>query len=102
MTMLSQWNIKLSTLIILSCVVFLMLLIVVLPDVDLPDAAFHRGTGPTAIHAQATSAPAPVIVAVVMRIPEIAQAYRPFYQAGAFIDSPDPGSRPILLQTFRC
>ncbi len=102
MTMLSQWNIKLSTLIILSCVVFLMLLIVVLPDVDLPDAAFHRGTGPTAIHAQATSAPAPVIVAVVMRIPEIAQAYRPFYQAGAFIDIPDPGSRPILLQTFRC
>ena len=65
--MLSQWNIKLSTLIILSCVVFLMLLIVVLPDVDLPDAAFHRGTGPTAIHAQATSAPAPVTVAAVLR-----------------------------------
>ena len=36
---------------------FLMLLIVVLPDVDLPDTAFHRGTAPIVVHTQATSGP---------------------------------------------
>ncbi len=60
---MSNWNIKLSTLLILSGIVFLMLLIVVLPDVDLPDTAFHRGTAPVVVHAQATAAPAVVIVA---------------------------------------
>ena len=66
---MSQWNIKASTLFILSCVVFLMLLIVVLPDVDLPDTAFHRGTAPEVVHAKATAAPVAVIVATVFNSP---------------------------------
>ena len=55
---MSQWNIKTSTLFILSCLVFIMLLIVVLPDVDLPDTAFHQGTAPLVVHARGTAAPA--------------------------------------------
>jgi hypothetical protein len=100
-TMLAQWNIKPSALFILSCVIFLMLLIVVLPDVDLPDTAFHRNTGPTAIHAQANAAPVVVTVAAVYEFTDTAEAYRPFYQPGALISSPDPNSVPILLRSIR-
>ena len=100
--MLSRWNIKLSTLLILSGVVFLMLLIVVLPDVDLPDTAFHRGTGPIAIHALATAAPTVVTVAAVYRFPVANEGYRPFYRAGDLIKIPAPKTRPILLRTIRC
>ncbi len=99
--MFAQWKIKPWAILLLGCVVFLMLLIVVLPDVDLPDTAFHRGTGPTAIHAQVNSAPLLLVMAAVIS-PPILQAYAPSYQPGALIESPDPGSRPILLQTFRC
>lgn len=98
---MSQWNIKASTLFILSCVVFLMLLIVVLPDVDLPDTAFHRGTAPIVLHAQATAAPAAVTVASVFQLPDAAEAYRPFYEPGALAASPDPNFRPILLRSIR-
>jgi hypothetical protein len=59
---MSRWTIKSSTLLILSFVIAVMLLIVVLPDVDLLDTAFHRDTAPIVIHARATSAP---VVAMV-------------------------------------
>jgi hypothetical protein len=99
--MLSRWNIKASTLFILSFVILVMLLIVVLPDVDLPDTAFHRGTGPTAIHAQATAAPNVVMVAAVTPFPVTTDSYRPFYQLGDLISHPDPNSRPIVLRSIR-
>jgi hypothetical protein len=88
--------------VVLSVVALAMLLIVVIPDdIDLPDTAFHRNTGPTAIHAQATSAPAMVMVAAVYQIPSAPETYPPFYQAGDLISSPDPNSVPILLKTIR-
>ena len=57
---MKRWNISPAALVILGGVVVLMLLIVVLPDIDLPDTAFHRGTAPILVHARATSAPAVV------------------------------------------
>ena len=99
--MLAQWKIRPSALIILSCVVFLMLLIVVLPDVDLPDTAFHRGTGPAAIHALATAPPAMVMVASVCSVSIAAEGQRLCYQPGAPVRSPDPNSVPIVLRSIR-
>jgi len=100
-TMLAQWKIKPSALFILSCMIFLMLLIVVLPDVDLPDTAFHRNTGPTAIHAQANAAPLVVAIADVSEFSGKLDAYQPFYEPGALIGSPDPNFRPIILRSIR-
>ena len=54
---MSRWNVKTSTLILLGSVVFIVLLLVVLPNVDPPDTAFHRGTAPVVVHAQATATP---------------------------------------------
>ena len=97
-----QWNAKASTLFILGSVVVLMLLIVVLPDVDLPDTAFHRGTAPAVVHAQVTSTPAAVTVVAVFHFPDAQESPSPSYQPGELVINPDPNSRPILLRSIRC
>jgi hypothetical protein len=100
--MFTQWNVKPMTLLILGAVVSVVLLLVILPDVDPPDTAFHRGTDPTAIHAQATAAPDQVIVTSPAQPPVIAETFRHFYQPGTLIGTPDPNSGPILLRSLRC
>ncbi len=99
--MLSQWKIKPSALFILSCVVFLMLLIVVLPDVDLPDTAFHRGTDPAAIHALATTAPSVVMVAAAPQSATAVEASLIASQPRVPSSNPDPNSVPIILCSIR-
>lgn len=99
---MANWNIKASTLFILSSLVFLMLLIVVLPDVDLPDTAFHRGTAPIVVHTQGTSAPAAVTVAYVFQFPDPAEASDIPLKSEKFSGSLDPNFRPILLRSIRC
>ena len=101
MPIMSQWNVKAPTLCILSCLAFLMVLILVLPDVDLPDTAFHRGTAPTAVHSQATAAPTATTVAAVIEAPIAHEPSRQFFELGAFAVSPDPNFRPILLRSIR-
>jgi hypothetical protein len=98
---MSRWKVKSSTLVILSCLAFLMVLILVLPDVDLPDTAFHRGTSPVSVNSQATAPPAAITIAAVRQLPDTVEAYRPQYQAGDLAADPDPNSRPILLRSIR-
>jgi len=98
---MSQWNIKASTLFILGCIAFLMVLILVLPDVDLPDTAFHRGTAPVAVHALATSAPAAATVATLFQLPASDRAARPFHDWETTVVESDPNFRPILLRSIR-
>jgi hypothetical protein len=98
---MSQWNINKSTLFILSCLVFIMLLIVVLPDVDLPDTAFHQGTAPLVVHARGTAAPATVTVATVFQLPNPRQISGAFREPEPLADNLDPNFRPILLRAIR-
>jgi len=98
---MSQWNVNAWKLFILGCVTCLMLLIVVLPDADLPDTAFHRGTAPAVIHAQATAAPFAVTLASVNRSPDAGESSRP-YDSRAVVGSTEPNFRPILLRSLRC
>jgi len=97
---MSRWNIKASTLAILGCLVFIMLLIVVLPDVDLPDTAFHQGTAPVVVHARATTAPAVVTVAALFQFPAIENSIFS-RDLGPLAESLDPNFRPILLRSIR-
>jgi hypothetical protein len=99
---MSQWKVKTSTLFILSCLIFIMLLIVVLPDVDLPDTAFHQGTAPLVVHARGTAAPATVTVAAAFQLPDPSQLSSAFRQPEKLADHLDPNFRPILLRTIRC
>jgi hypothetical protein len=99
---MSRWNAKASTLFILSCLAVIMLLIVVLPDVDLPDTAFHRGTAPILVHARATTAPATVNIATIFQLPSTEPIRRPNHEPVGLNAHPDPNFRPILLRSIRC
>lgn len=98
---MSRWNVKAPTLVILSSLVFIMLLIVVLPDVDLPDTAFHQGTAPLAVHARATMAPPVVAVAALFQFPKIAPFRRPDRESDVVFAHLDPNFRPILFRSIR-
>jgi hypothetical protein len=54
---MGRWTIKPSALFVLMGLLFLIVLILILPQVDLPDTAFHRDTAPVDLHARVTSAP---------------------------------------------
>ena len=99
---MSQWNVKTSTLVILGGLIFLMLLIVILPDVDLPDAAFQGGTAPVVMHAHASGAPAVISAGATSAALLSDGTFR--FQAqllGWTADTP-PNFRPILLRSIRC
>jgi|SRR5579872_148790 len=97
---MSRWKISASTLFILSCLVFIMLLIVVLPDVDLPDTAFHRGTAPLVVHARATTAPLVVAVAALFQLPS-SNLILSLLRDSDRGDHLSPNFRPILLRSLR-
>lgn len=95
-----RWKVNASTLFILASLIFIMLLIVVLPDVDLDDMAFHQGTAPLVVNAKATTAPATMAVATVFPLPnpEIAS---PSSDSETFAANLEPNFRPILLRSLR-
>ncbi len=99
---MSKWNVKASVLYMLGCVVFVMLLIVVLPFIDLPDTAFHRGTAPSVVHALATNAPGVIAIPAVFRVADPIIRFRPFLDAVAPDLNPDPNFRPFFLRSIRC
>ena len=98
---MSQWKVKKSTLLILSCLTLVMLLIVVLPDVDLPDTAFHQGTAPLVVHARGTTAPVAISVAAVFQLPDPIQISSPPQEPEGLAENLDPNFRPILLRSIR-
>lgn len=99
---MSRWNASTSTLILLGSVVFVVLLLVVLPDVDPPDTAFHRGTAPVVLHAQANAAPPITVVAPVAAVAHRAQPDWPSLRLSKSIVPSTPNARPIQLCSIRC
>jgi hypothetical protein len=98
---MSRWNVRASTLLILGCVVSVMLLIVVLPDVDLPDTAFHQGTAPLVVHARATMAPLAFAMAALFLLLGADKISRPTHEPLELAVSYEPNFRPILLCSIR-
>ena len=98
---MSQWKVKAPALFLLSSLVCIMLLIVVLPDVDLPDTAFHRDTAPLIVHARVNAAPAIVAMAPLLHYPEFHQSWYLDREREAFYGNLDPNFRPILLRSIR-
>ena len=99
---MSQWKINTPALVLLGSLIFVMLLIVVLPDVDLPDAAFNGGTAPVVVHAHATAAPDAVQIGSACpqfhcdRMLSLQNLMR------VWTDRIPPNFRPILLRSIRC
>jgi|SRR5215467_13330276 len=55
---MGHWTISRQSVFLLSGVLTVIVLILVLPQVDLLDTAFHSGTAPIAVHARGTEKPA--------------------------------------------
>lgn len=98
---MSRWRIPASTLFVLISMVFIMLLIVYLPDVDLPDTAFHQNTAPLVVHARANAAPPVVAVAALFVSPELDPFWSPEREREVVAGQFDPNFRPILLRSIR-
>ena len=63
---MGRWRIKPSVLVALLGVLSMVLLVLVLPDFDLPDAAFHGGSAPVVVHSRSVTAPGFVTVAAII------------------------------------
>jgi hypothetical protein len=95
-----KWNANPLSVVILTGLLVIIFLILVLPQVDLLDTAFHRGSSPVALKARFTSAPVFAVVAAV--------TYR---NGGSSLNRSDQLFLPaaesaeavsILLCNFRC
>jgi hypothetical protein len=80
---------------------FLMLLVVVLPDVDLPNAAFHRGTAPLVVHTQATAGPSAPAVASPVPPLSTKESFHVFRQERAVAHFAAPNFLPIFHRSIR-
>jgi hypothetical protein len=98
---MSRWKVKFPALVVLSMVVFFMLAIVVLPDVDLPDTAFHQETAPLLVHGRARTAPPVIAIDALFQFPRIVQFWRPDRDLELIATNLDPNFRPILLRSIR-
>jgi len=99
---ITECNISPASRFLLGGLIVLMLLVVVLPDdVDLPDAAFHRGTAPVVVHAQATSGPSSIVIAAAVPLPSPTETLSRSYRQWDSELYPTPNFRPILLRTIR-
>lgn len=87
---------------ILGSMFVLMLIIVILPDVDLPDTAFHRGTAPVVVHSQATAAPASAPLAIFFHVPTGLENTCMARGTSEFHTGSCPNFRPILFRSIRC
>jgi hypothetical protein len=99
---MSCWNAKTSTLILLGSVVFVVLLLVVLPDVDPPDTAFHRGTAPVSLHAQANAVPPVSVIASGIQISNVPAPDWASLRLSDFTIPAAANFVPILLRSIRC
>ena len=96
-----RWKVPTSTVLVLAGMVFIMLLIVYLPEVDLPDTAFHQGTAPLVVHARANAAPPVVAVAALFQFPQSDQFWSPEREHEIVAGNVEPNFRPILLRSIR-
>jgi hypothetical protein len=99
---MGRWTIKPSCLFVLMTLLFLIVLILVLPEVDLPDTAFHSGTAPVDVHSRVTSAPSLLSVGTAVSFCFSAQTTsrrREHFSAFAHATS---NFLPLLHRSLRC
>lgn len=97
-----RWTIKPSVLAALLGMLFLFFLILVLPDVDLPDVAFHGGTAPVTIHARSVTVPTPVTVAAFTQLILSSESSGHRYSHPVLFLPTPVDSLPILYRSLRC
>ena len=99
---MSRWTISPARLFLLGFSLFVILLLVVLPEVDPLDTAFHRGTAPAVVHAKATSTPAILSLAVPFHFLQGAVPLGHSHEQPTVMVYSSPKFLRILHHSFRC
>lgn len=79
-----------------------MLLIVVLPDVDLLDTAFHGNTSPLVIHARGTSAPSGAVSVSLFHLASVFKGGGNFHRHADFTGRATHSFITDLTHCLRC
>jgi hypothetical protein len=97
-----RWTIRPSYVFVLVSLLFLITLILVLPQVDLPDTAFDRGTAPVDVHVRSISAPVLVSVSPVVSLHFSTHSIFGRHEHFARSAHATSGSLPLLHRSLRC
>jgi hypothetical protein len=97
-----RWRVSPGALLLLAGMMCLMLLIVAIPDgLDLPDAAFHRGTSPVLVHARATAMPAAASLSAIFHFIVLIEKDRTVVTQRLSAILATPNFLPIFLRSIR-
>jgi hypothetical protein len=99
---MERWTINPSRLFVLLSWLVLITLILVLPQVDLPDTAFHRGTAPVDVHSRITSAPGLLSVSAVVPFSFSAHPASHRREHSLVYAHETSGFLPLLHRSLRC
>lgn len=98
---MAKWTISRGALFLLMGFLVLIVVILILPDIDLPDTAFHRGTAPVVEHLRASSAPSLLTVRSLTPLVPSGEAAESRLERTS-LSHPTLQSLPILHQSLRC
>jgi hypothetical protein len=96
-----NWTIKPSALLVLIGLFTVILLVLVLPQVDLLDTAFQRGTSPVTLHSQATATPIVLTASVAANSLVSVRSGEAQLEVVHPAGSAAPNFLPILLRSIR-
>jgi hypothetical protein len=99
---MERWTINASCLSVLVCLLLLVVLILVLPQVDLPDTAFHGGTAPVDLHARVTSAPSLLSVGAAIPFSFFAHPASHHSEHSLVLAHASSSFLPLLHRSLRC
>jgi len=99
---MERWTIRPTYVFVLVSWLFLIALILVLPQVDLPDTAFNRGTAPVDVHVQSTSAPVLLSLSPTYSFSILTQSTASHQETFVRATSSLSSSLPLLHHSLRC
>jgi hypothetical protein len=99
---MSRWTIDRPRLSILVCLLVLVVLILVLPQVDLPDTAFRGGTAPVDVHSQGAYTPGLFSIGAVIPFSFSAHPASRRPEHSLVFAHAKPRFLPLLHRSLRC
>ena len=99
---MERWAIKPSFLFVLASVLLAIAVVLVLPQVDLPDTAFHQGTAPIVVHSQSIPVPSFLSVSAAPQVRQAARASELRREHSLSAPHTIASFLPLLHRSFRC
>jgi len=99
---MDRWTLSAPRLSLLMSLLFIIFMILVLPQVDLPDTAFHSGTAPVEVHSRVVSVPSMAGLIAEFRFHSSTQAAFPRRERSLPFAHAASSFLPLLHRSLRC